>query len=133
MTEVIAGRIDFFFVALGPSLPHIRSGKLSALAVNGTHRAASLPEVPTTSEAGFANVEYPFWIGMFVPTKTPRNIVNKLHRETLKALQVPKVKDKLEALGVDPMVMTPADFNTLVEKEIAISAALVKAIALQAQ
>lgn len=133
MTEVIAGRIDFFFVALGPALPHIRSGKLSALAVNGTNRTASLPDVPTTSEAGFANAEYPFWIGMFVPAKTPRKIVDKLHRETLKALQEPKVKDKLGTLGVEPMVMTPTEFHALVEKEIAINATLVKAIGLKVQ
>jgi hypothetical protein len=65
--------------------------------------------------------------GTFLPAKTPRGIVDKLHRETLKALQEPKVRDKLAKLGVDPMVMTPAEFDALVEKEVAINAALVKA------
>lgn len=131
MTEVMTGRIDFFFVALGPALPHIRGGRLAALAVNGTNRSAALPHVPTTSEAGFADAEYPLWIGMFVPTKTPREIVDRLYRETLKALHEPQVSAKLATLGVDPMVMTSAEFDALVEKEIAINAALVKAIGLK--
>ena len=127
MTEVIAGRIDFFFGPIGLVLPHIRDGKLAALVVNGARRAAALPDVPTTLEAGFTDAEYPIWFGLFLPVKTPRDVVDKLHRETAKALQTPKVRDKLAALGVDPMVMTPSEFDAYVEKEIAVNAALVKA------
>jgi tripartite-type tricarboxylate transporter receptor subunit TctC len=86
-----------------------------------------LPDVPTTSEAGFANAEYPIWFGLFLPAKTPRDVVDKLHDETLKALQVPKVRERLATLGLDPMVMTPNEFDAYVEKEIAVNAALVKA------
>jgi tripartite-type tricarboxylate transporter receptor subunit TctC len=131
MTEVMAGRVDFFFVALGAALPHIRDGKLSALAVNGAARSAALPEVPTLREAGFTNAEYPTWFGLFLPAKTPREIVDKLHRETLKALREPKVRDRLEKLGVDLMLMTSAELDAYVETEIAINAALVKAIGLK--
>ena len=131
MTEVIAGRIDFFFGPVALVLPQIQEGKLTALAVNGAKRSAALPNVPTTLEAGFANAEYPIWLGMFLPAKTPRDIVDKLNRETLKALQEPKVRDKLAALGFDPMVMTPAEFAAHVEKEIAVNAALVKAAGLK--
>ena len=131
MTEVVAGRIDFFFVALGAALPQIRDGKLAALAVNGATRSAALPNVPTIREAGFDNAEYPTWFGVFVPTKTPREIVNKLHRETLKALQEPTVKGRLATLGVDPMTMPPAEFDALIQKEIILNAALVKAIGLK--
>ena len=127
MTEVIAGRIDFFFGPVALVLPQIQEGKLSALVVNGAKRSAALPNVPTTLEAGFANAEYPIWLGMFLPAKTPRDIVDKLNRETLKVLQAPKVRDKLAALGFEPMVMTPAEFAAHVEKEIAVNAALVKA------
>jgi tripartite-type tricarboxylate transporter receptor subunit TctC len=133
MMEVIAGRIDFFFGPLGLVLPNIRDGKLVALAVNGSERAPALPNVLTLAEAGFANAEYPFWLGMFVPAQTPRSIVERLHSETLKALQAPKVRDKLIALGFDPISMTPADFAAFVEKEISKDAALVKAIGLKAQ
>lgn len=131
MTEVMAGRIDFFFAPVGVALPHVREGRLTALVVNSAKRSTALPDVPTTGEAGFTNAEYPFWIGLFAPAKTPGDIVAKLHRETLKALQQPKVKEKLASLGVDPMPMSPHDFDALVEKEIATNAALVKAIGLK--
>ena len=133
MTEVIAGRIDFAFIALGAALPHIRAGKLAALAVNGEARSPSLPDVPTLRQAGFTDAEYPMWFGVFVPVKTPRAIVDKLHREMVRALQEPKVRERLAGLGVDPLNMTPAEFDALVRKEIDINAALVKAIGLTAQ
>jgi tripartite-type tricarboxylate transporter receptor subunit TctC len=133
MTEVIAGRIDFFFGPVGLVLPHVKDGRLAALAVNTDRRSAALPDVPTLAEAGFSNAEYPFWIGMFLPAKTPREIVDKLHRETLKALQEPKVRDKLATLGVDPMTMTPDEFETYLEKAIASDAGLVKAIGLKSE
>ena len=131
MTEVIAGRIDFFFGPVALVLPQIQEGKLTALVVNGAKRSAALPNVPTTLEAGFVNAEYPIWLGMFLPAKTPREIVDKLNRETLKALQEPKVRDKLAALGFELMVMTPAEFAAHVEREIAVNAALVKATGLK--
>ena len=131
MTEVITGRVDFYLVAIGAALPYIRDGKLSALAVNGSKRSAALPEVPTTEEAGFKNAEYPTWFGLFLPAKTPREIIDKLHLETLKALQEPKVRDKLASLGFDPMVMTPDEFHAYVLKEIAVNADLVKAVGLR--
>jgi tripartite-type tricarboxylate transporter receptor subunit TctC len=133
MTEVMAGRIDFFFVVIGAALPHIQGGRLSPLAVNGADRSAALPEVPTIREAGFSDAEYPTWFGMFVPAKTPRQIVNRLHRETLKALQEQTVRNKLASLGVDPMVMEPKEFDAHVERDIAINTALVKAIGLEPQ
>jgi tripartite-type tricarboxylate transporter receptor subunit TctC len=128
MTEVMAGRVDFFFGPVGLVLPLVREGKLTALVVNGTERSAALPDVPTTTQAGFANAEYPIWFGLFLPAKAPREIVDKLHDETLKALQTSAVQDKLATLGVDPMVMTPKEFDAYVEKEIAVNAALVKAV-----
>jgi tripartite-type tricarboxylate transporter receptor subunit TctC len=133
MTEVMAGRIDYFFVVIGAALPHIQGGKLTALAVNGAKRSAVLPEVPTIQEAGFNDAEYPTWFGLFVPATTPRRIVNQLHRETLKALRESKVRDKLATLGVDPMVMAPKEFDMHVQHDIAINAALVKAIGLKPQ
>ena len=131
VTEVMTGRIDFFFGPVGVVAPRVREGKLTALLVNGAKRSSLLPDVPTTLEAGFSNAEYPLWLGVFVPAKTPRDIVDRLHRETLKALQAPKVRDKLAALGIDPMVLTPTEFDAHIEKEIAVNAALVKAIGLR--
>jgi tripartite-type tricarboxylate transporter receptor subunit TctC len=133
MTEVIAGRIDFFFGPVGLVLPQVQEGKLRALVVNGAKRSSDLPEIPTTQEAGIANAEYPIWFGLFLPAKTPHEIVDKLHGETFKALQSPKVREKLAALGIDSMPMSPADFTAHVQKEIASNAQLVKAAGLQTQ
>jgi tripartite-type tricarboxylate transporter receptor subunit TctC len=85
----------------------------------------------TTSEAGFVNAEYPLWFGLFVPAKTPSDVIARLNRETLKALQAPRTRDRMAALGVEPMVMTPAEFDAHVRKEIAADAALVKAVGLK--
>lgn len=131
MAEVIAGRMDFFFGPISLIVSQVRDGKLSALAVNGTRRSAALQDVPTLAEAGLANAEYPVWFGLFLPAKTPRDIVDKLHEATVKTLLASKVRDKLATLGCDPMLMTPAEFDAYVEKEIALNAALVKRIALK--
>jgi tripartite-type tricarboxylate transporter receptor subunit TctC len=128
MTEVIAGRIDFAFVALGAALRPIRDGTVTALAVNGATRSSALLDVPTLTEAGFKDAEYPMWFGLFLQARTPREIVDKLHRETARALREPAVKARLANLGVDPMDLTPAEFQAFVEQEVAMNAALVKAI-----
>ena len=127
MSEAIAGRVDFFFGPPALVLPHVREGKLAALVVNGSTRTAALPDVPTTREAGFSEAEYPIWYGLFLPVMTPRDIVDRLHRETLKALQAPKVRERLATLVIDPRVMTPSDFDAYVRSEIALNAALVQA------
>jgi tripartite-type tricarboxylate transporter receptor subunit TctC len=126
MLEVIAGRVEFFFGPVALVLPQIREGKLRALAVNGSSRSTVLPDVPTLREAGIREAEYPVWFGLFVPARTPADIVDRLHRETLNALQTPKVREKLAALGVDPMVMSPAEFAAHVEREIVLNASLVQ-------
>ena len=86
-----------------------------------------MPDLPTTHEAGFKDAEYPIWYGLFVPVKTPQNIIDRLYSETVKALQTPKVRERLAALFVDPMVMAPSEFDAHVKKEVALNAALVKA------
>jgi len=133
MFEVIAGRIDFFFGPVALVLPHIREGKLRALAVNGTSRSATLPDVPTLQEAGYSDAEYPIWFGLFAPARTPGPIIEKLSQETSKVLQSPVLREKLSAIGVDAMVMTPQEFKAHVEKEIALNAALAKKAGLKAE
>jgi tripartite-type tricarboxylate transporter receptor subunit TctC len=133
MLEVIAGRVDFFFGPVALVLPQIREGKLRALAVNGSSRSTLLPDVPTLREAGIKEAEYPIWFGLFVPAKTPSGIVNRLNRETLNALQAPKAREKLAALGVDPMVMSPAEFAAHIDQEIALNAMLVQQAGVKAE
>jgi tripartite-type tricarboxylate transporter receptor subunit TctC len=127
ITEVMAGRVDFYFSPVGLVVEHIRERKLLVLAVNSPRRAAILPDVPTLAEAGVADAEYPLWYGSFVPAKTPRHIVETLHRETSKALKTPNVENKLATLGLEPMVMTPAEFDAHVKAEIRTNAALISA------
>jgi tripartite-type tricarboxylate transporter receptor subunit TctC len=96
LTEVITGRVDFYFCPISVAMPFITEAKVLALAVSGAKRAAALPDVPTTLEAGFPNSDFDFWVGAFVPKATPRNIVAKLHRETVKGIENPLVKEKLD-------------------------------------
>jgi tripartite-type tricarboxylate transporter receptor subunit TctC len=126
INEVVAGRVDFFFGPVGIVLPHIGGGNLLALAVNSSKRASALPEVPTTLEAGFADSEYPIWWGLFVPVKTPREIIARLHKETLRTLQMPKMQERLAVLGVQPMEMTTSEFEAHVKQELRVNAALLE-------
>ena len=133
LTEVITGRVDFYFAPITPALPFIREGKLLALAVSGTNRASALPDVPTTVQAGFPNSEFDFWIGAMVPKKTPGDIVVRIHQETVRALEDVSVKEKLAKLGVEPMIMSPADFDARIAREAPIAIELAKAAGISAK
>ena len=128
LTEVIAGRADFYFSPLVNALPFLKDGKLQALAVSGSTRASALPDVPTTLESGYPNSEYNFWAGIFAPAKTPAEIRAKLYAEVAKALVHPSVHDKLKNLGADPMRLTSEQYATLVKREIEINTQLVRAV-----
>jgi tripartite-type tricarboxylate transporter receptor subunit TctC len=127
LTEVIAGRVDFYFAPLINALPFLKDGKLQALAVSGSQRASALPDVPTTVEAGYPNSEYNFWAGVFTPSKVPADIRAKLHEEIAKALVHPSISEKMKNLGADPMRITAAQFDALVRQEIETNTQLVKA------
>jgi tripartite-type tricarboxylate transporter receptor subunit TctC len=133
LIDVMTGRVDFYFSPLLPALSLIRDGKLTALAVSSSERSPKLPNVPTTTEAGFPNSEYNFWFGVFAPAKTPRAIIQRLYEEISKAQLDPAVKEKLANLGGQPMPMTPTQFDQYVRKEIQQNAALVKTIGIKPQ
>lgn len=131
VTEVLTGRVDYYFCPISPVLSHIKEGKLLALAVGSSTRSSALPDVPTTIEAGFPNSDYNFWTGMFVPAKTPRNVVNRLYQETVMALQAAEVRERLAKLGTEPMPLSPEQFDKLIREELAANAVLVKAAGIQ--
>jgi tripartite-type tricarboxylate transporter receptor subunit TctC len=127
LTEILSGRADFYLCPMATALPFIKEGRLLGLVATGPNRAPELPNVPTTSEAGLYDADYTFWVGLFAPTKTPRPIVNRLHDETRKAIQVPGTRDKLAALGLVPMPMTPDQFDARIRDELAANAVVVRA------
>jgi tripartite-type tricarboxylate transporter receptor subunit TctC len=125
-TEVMTGRVDFYYLPLAPALPHIRDGKVVALAVSTPKRSPALPNVPTVAEAGYPAAEYLFWGGLAVPAKTSRAIIDKLHAESDKALAVPAVQEKLKQLGVEPMPMTVDQFGKFYRDDVAAIVKLAK-------
>jgi tripartite-type tricarboxylate transporter receptor subunit TctC len=131
LTQVASGEVDFMSIGISSGMPFIRSGRLIPLAVSTLKRSSALPEVPTTTEAGYPDSDYTFWNGMLLPAKTPRDIVNRLHQETMKVLQLPSVIDKLKPQGIEPMPLTPAEFDALIAKEIESNKAIVKAAGLK--
>jgi tripartite-type tricarboxylate transporter receptor subunit TctC len=131
ITEVIAGRVDYFFAPLVSALPLIKDGKVVAIAVGSAKRSSVLPDVPTTLEAGVAKSDYNFWVGMLAPAKTPRDIVVRLNRDVLKALQLPEVKERLANLGAEPLPMSPEQFDSYIRDEYVANARIVKAAGLQ--
>jgi tripartite-type tricarboxylate transporter receptor subunit TctC len=127
LREILGGRLDFYFSPLASAIPLIESGQLRALAVTSPQRSPSLPDVPTTLEAGFPDSEYVFWIGAFAPAATPREIVQRLHAAVVKALADPEVQNGIRKLAAEPMPLTPEKFDAFISREIETNAALVKA------
>jgi tripartite-type tricarboxylate transporter receptor subunit TctC len=130
VTEVLSGRVDYYFSPIAPVIGQIKEGQLLALAVGSPKRASALPDVPTTLESGVPGSEFNFWIGMMAPAKTPRDIVNRLHDEVIKALASPEVKERFTRLGADAWTMKPEQFDAYIKDEIVSNAALVKAAGL---
>ncbi len=133
VTEVMSGRVDYYFSPIAPVIGQIKNGQLVALAVGSPKRATALPNVPTTAEAGVPGSEFNFWIGMMAPAKTPRDIINRLNDEVLKALATPEVKERFAALGADAWTLKPEQFDAYIKDEIKSNAVLVKAAGLEVQ
>ena len=131
LTEVMTGRVDFTSMGMSSALPLIKDGKLTPLAVSTPKRSRTLPDVPTTIEAGLPDSDYVYWMGLFAPAKTPAAIVERLRSEAEKALKNPNVVEKFAAQGIEPMPMSSAEFEALINKEIATNIALVKAAGLK--
>jgi tripartite-type tricarboxylate transporter receptor subunit TctC len=131
LREILGNRIDFYFAPILSAVPLIESNEVRGLAVSSLTRSEVLPDIPTTLEAGYPNSDYVFWIGLFAPAATPRDIVARLHDAAAKALDDKTVADNLRKLGAAPMTMTPAAFDAYVRAEIATIATVVKAAGIQ--
>jgi tripartite-type tricarboxylate transporter receptor subunit TctC len=128
ITDLLGGQMDLMFDNLPSSMPHIKAGKLKALAVTSAARSEALPEIPTIAEAGpVKGYEASSWFGLLAPAGTPADIVNRVQQETAKALANPDIKERLQAQGAIPSGNTPAEFARLIDSEIRKWAAVVKA------
>ncbi len=132
ITEVMAGRIDFYFIPVAAAAAVLGSGKLSILAVSSPQRMPLLPDVPTIVEAGYPNAVFRFWTGLSAPAKTPREIVDKIHEATEKALATPELRAKLAKLGVAPETMSVEEFGKFFRDDLAATVQLAKDANIQA-
>jgi tripartite-type tricarboxylate transporter receptor subunit TctC len=127
ITDILGGRIDFYFCPLSTALPLIREDRVRALVVSTPKRAADLPDVPTPDEAGLKGADTEIWYGVFVPAKTPREIVDRLHAAGTKVLTEPAMQESLKKLGVEALAMTPAEMDDLIVRDTAANAEVIKA------
>lgn len=133
LAEVMAGRIDYYFLPLAAAISQIRGGSVTALAVSSDKRAPQLPEVPTVAEIGYPGAAYAFWNGSFVPAKTPPEIVAKLHQEHQKAIADPVVRERLDKVGIQPLVMSQPEFAAYFKADVLDTDKLAKAAGIEKQ
>jgi len=132
MQDLLGGQHVVAFDTMPASAPHVRSGRLRALAVSSAGRLPAFPDVPTAEEAGLPGYRITTWYGVFAPAGTPAAIVRRLHADTVKAMQSPETRSKLEGVGADGTVSrSPEEFAALVRADTARYAGIVKRIGLK--
>jgi tripartite-type tricarboxylate transporter receptor subunit TctC len=127
IADILGGRVDFYFCPLATALPLIRAGQVRALLVSSPHRVADLPDVPTPQEAGLNNAESAIWFGVFMPVKTPRDIIEKFHAAGVKVLADPATQASLKTLGIEALPMSPKEMDELVVRELVANKDVIKA------
>jgi tripartite-type tricarboxylate transporter receptor subunit TctC len=127
IADILGGRIDFYFCPLATALPLIRDGRVRALLVSTPKRVADLPQVPTPDEVGLKNADSAIWFGVFMPSKTPRDIIEKFHAAGTRVLNSPDMQRSLQQLGVEALPMTPQEMDDLVVREIAANLLVIRA------
>jgi tripartite-type tricarboxylate transporter receptor subunit TctC len=132
LTEVVSGRADCYFALVFQAQKMADAGKVSALAVSGPKRTALMPNLPTVEEAGYPGSNYNFWVGTLVSAKVPRPIVERLHKEINAAVQSPEISDRIRKLGADPLSMSIADFEGMIQRELKENAELIKKAGIKA-
>ena len=118
LNDLLGGQINLSIAAAVSALPHIKSGRLRNLAIGDSKRSTILPDLPTIAEAGVPGYQAVIWSGMLAPAKTPRAIIDKLYRETVKVVQAPEFKERLVQLGSDAVGSTPEQWAEFIKTEI---------------
>lgn len=119
LTDVIAGQVVMFMGNLPPAIGHVKAGRVRALAVTTAQRSSLVPDLPTMAEAGLPGFETVAWFGLFAPAGTPREIVERIRDEVAKIVQQPDIRERIVALGGEPVGNTPAEFAAIVRSDIA--------------
>jgi tripartite-type tricarboxylate transporter receptor subunit TctC len=118
ITDIIAGHIEVYFGAMVSTLPHAKSGRVRALGVTTLKRVAAVPDIPTISEQGLKGFETGSWFGVSVPTGTSKEIVVRLHKESVRILALPEVRDRMASEGADFVADTPEQFTAFIRTEL---------------
>jgi tripartite-type tricarboxylate transporter receptor subunit TctC len=133
IAAAVAGHTSMSFGSPAATLPQVKDGKLRALAVGGKARVRDLSDVPTMREAGYSEVECDTWLGALAPAKTPRDIIELLKREIVRAVALPDVQDRLVTLGFEPATATPEEVATLIKTDTAKWADVIRAAGIKAE
>lgn len=120
IADLVSGRIGFMFDAVSAMGPHIRSGKMNAMAVTGANRSSMLPDTPTVSELGYPGLESYAWAGLLAPAGTPQQVIARMSGEVAAVLDEPDVRARLESLSSEPVGSTPDEFERFLAEEVAI-------------
>jgi tripartite-type tricarboxylate transporter receptor subunit TctC len=133
LNDLVAGQVQVMFGTMLAAVPHVRSGKVRALAVTGPKRSIAVPDVPTFAEAGLPSYDASSWNGILVPTGTPAAIVARLNAELVKILAQPDVRERFAAMGVEPVGSTPAQFVERIRHDSAKWAEVIRAANIKPQ
>jgi tripartite-type tricarboxylate transporter receptor subunit TctC len=133
LQDLLGGQVDLTFGTAPPFMPHIQAGKLRVLAVTGKQRLASLPEVPTTAEAGLPKVDATSWFALFAPAATPKAVIDKLAADTRAVVQSEAFKKKAEEQGATADYQDPAQLAARVKADLANWAQVVKSAKIEAE
>jgi len=126
LQDLLGGRISFIFSSMPPALPHVKLGKLNALAVTSTKRSSATPDLPTVAESGLPGYEVINWYGLLAPRGTPQEIVTKLNAEATRIMNLPDVKERLAGQGAETFTSGPQEFGAFIRSETAKWAKVVK-------
>jgi tripartite-type tricarboxylate transporter receptor subunit TctC len=126
LTDLVSGQVQLLFIGIASAQPHVRSGKLRAIAVSGAKRSPAMPQVPTVSESGVKGFEVTGWYGVFVPAGTPQDIIARLHKEVVRALSLPEVRERLSTEGAELVGNSPREFDVFIRNELTKWAKIVK-------
>ena len=133
LTDTIAGRVTYYFSPISAALPHVKEGKLVALAVSSAQRSSVLKDVPTLAESGVPGFDYNLWVGMFGPVAMPPDLVERINKDVQRSLTSPEIKERFANLGAEAMPMSTAQFKKFVADDMDASAKIVKAANIKAQ